>query len=219
MSLDTFSAVLLAIGFLVPGFVLSSVLAMTFRRRSNSPADLTIQYLTLSCVNHGFWSWLIALMLHDDWFLQRPVVSSFLAFVILFVSPIAFGVLATAFSQKPWAPQLLAAFGFKLHRFIPTAWDFKFGQEKAAWLIVRLKDGSTVFGYFGSSSFAGDEPQDRDLYLEEVYTLDDSGQWTRVADTGGILIPATEIASVEFRGLTAVSEIEDDKLQGRASQN
>lgn len=202
MTFDTIEAVLLAIAFLVPGFILSSVLAMTFRRRSKSASDLTLQYLALSCVNGGLWSWLTVLIVHGGWLTRFPVVSSLLVFVVLFVSPIGLGLLAVGLSRKEAVRGLLSAFGFKVHRFIPTAWDFKFEQEQPSWVIVRLKDGSTVFGFWGSQSFAGDEAGDRDLYLEAAFTPGDSGHWKPVEDTGGILITAGEIATIEFRRIS-----------------
>jgi hypothetical protein len=94
---------------------------------------------------------------------------------------------------------LLSAFGFKVHRFIPTAWDFRFEQETPAWVIVRLRDGSSVSGYLGARSFAGDDPDERDLFIEAVFVPSDDGHWQPVPDTGGILIKGSEIGSIEFR--------------------
>lgn len=201
MSFDTFNAVLLAIAFLVPGFILSSVLATTFRRRSRSAADLTLQYLTLSCVNHGLWSWLIVLMIQGEWLLQRRVVSAVLVFIIVFASPVALGALAAPLSRKPVAKRALSALGFNVARCIPTAWDFKFEQEVPAWVIVRLRDGAVVYGFWGEESFAGDEPGERDLYLEAVFQPDEGEAWQPAPDTAGILIRASEIATIEFRQL------------------
>lgn len=199
MNFDTFNAVLLAIAFLVPGFILSSVLAATFRRRSRSAADLTLQYLTLSCVNHGLWSWLIALMIQGDWASQRPRATAALVFTMLFASPVMLGALAPTLSRHPVVKRVLSAVGFNVDRFIPTAWDFKFEQETPAWVIVRLRDGAMVYGFWGGESFAGDEPGERDLYLEAVFQPNDGGPWQPALDTAGILIRADEIATIEFR--------------------
>jgi hypothetical protein len=199
MALESVPAILLAIAFLVPGFVLSSVLATTFRRRARSASDLTLQDLTFSCLNYGLWSWLIVLMIHGDWLRDSPGFSSLIAFVVLFASPVALGLLAARLSRREAVRGLLSALGFRVHRFIPTAWDFKFSEERPAWVIVRLKDGSCVFGFWGEDSFAGDEPGERDLFLQAVFMPSDSGHWQPVPDTGGRLIHADEIATVEFR--------------------
>ena len=88
-----------------------------------------------------------------------------------------------------------------IHRFIPTAWDFKFMAEVPSWVIVTLKDGSRVYGFFGNASFAGDDANERGLYIEAVFTPTDGQSWQPVQDTGGILIKSDQIASVEFRRL------------------
>lgn len=61
---------------------------------------------------------------------------------------------------------------------------------------------SRVFGLFSSESCAGDDPQERDLYLEEQFQPTDSGEWAPVEDSGGVLIKADQIRAIEFRKLT-----------------
>jgi hypothetical protein len=80
-----------------------------------------------------------------------------------------------------------------------TAWDSYFSQEKPAWVLVTLKDGSFVYGLFGKKSFASDDPDCRDLYLEAAYDQLADGQWAPREDTGGVLIMAGEISTIEFR--------------------
>lgn len=204
MTLDSFNAVLLAIAFLVPGFILSSMLAVTFRRRSRAASDLMLQYLTFSCLNHGFWSWLIVLMIQKDWLHQYAVASALLVFIILFVSPIALGLAAGRLGRTERVQRVLSAVGFMAHRFIPTSWDYRFEQEKPSWVVVRLKDGSSVCGFFGNRSFAGDEPDERDLFIEAVFRPVGGGGWKPEPDTDGILIKASEIASIEFKRIPEV---------------
>jgi Family of unknown function (DUF6338) len=205
MSFDTVDAILLALAFLVPGFILSAVLAMTFRRRSNSAADLTLQYLTFSCVNHGFWSWLIVLMIQGRWIDRFPISFAVLAFMIVFASPIGLGLIATFLGRRTSIQRVLSGLGFRVQRFIPTAWDFVFGQENPSWVIVRLKDGTSVFGFFGNQSFAGDDPDERDFFIEAVFQPDDAKHWQPVRDTRGILIRSSEIATIEFKQIAEVN--------------
>ncbi len=198
MPYDSLGAVLVTIAFIVPGFILSSVLAITFRRRSRTASELTFQFLALSCINHGFWSWLIVPMVSANWFARFPMRTGLLCFLIIFVSPVVLGVTATALSKAERIQRLLAVLGFNVQRFIPTAWDFKFGGETPSWVIVRLTDGSTAHGFWGNGSFAGDEPGERDLFIEAVFRPSDQGHWQPVFDTSGILIKASEIATIEF---------------------
>lgn len=206
MPFDTSDAAVLAIVFLVPGFILSTVLATTFRRRASSTGELWLQHLTLSCVNMGIWSWLIVLIIERDWFSKSPKLAALAMFAIVFLSPLLLGAAALWFAKCRPLAHVLSAVGFKIHRLIPTAWDFKFQQEQPCWAIVRLKDGSSVFGLFGTDSFAGDEPGERDLYLQAAYRPAADGPWRLSPGTRGILISASEIATIEFLTLNPEPE-------------
>ncbi len=205
MNLDSLSAVLIAIAFLVPGFILSAILAMTFRRRPKSASEMTLQYLTFSCLNHGFWCWLVVLMIEGDWMNRFPLWSAGVVFLVLFLSPIAMGLAARFLATQAPVQRWLSALGFNVQRFIPTSWDWRFQRIPPSWIIVRLKDGSTVYVYFGTQSFAGDDPEERDLFIECVFQHSLEAGWQPVADSGGILIKADQIATIEFKQISEVS--------------
>lgn len=64
-----------------------------------------------------------------------------------------------------------------------------------------------IYGAFGAKSFAGDQPECRDLYLEETFRLFDDGQWAPMEDTGGVLIMPEQIASIEFRKFVEMNQL------------
>jgi hypothetical protein len=90
--------------------------------------------------------------------------------------------------------------GFRLIDQIPTAWDDKFSKiEKALWLIVFLKYGSKVAGWFGKKSFASDGWSNRDLYIEEIYDIKEDGRWKATESPNeGVLITGDQIKYIEF---------------------
>jgi hypothetical protein len=112
---------------------------------------------------------------------------------------VALGLLSGWFKQNAWVGGLLRRFGYRTIHPTPTAWEWYFSQQKPCWVLVTLKDGAQVYGFFGEKSFAGDQPEFRDLYLEESFQLLDDGQWAPMEDTGGVLIMADQIATIEFR--------------------
>jgi len=59
--------------------------------------------------------------------------------------------------------------------------------------------GGRLYGLFHSRSFAASDPDRRDLYLEAQFRPLETGEWAPVADTGGVLIMADQIAAIEFR--------------------
>jgi len=51
--------VFFTVGFLVPGFVWSAVLSLLVPSRRAATEIRFLEFLTLSCLNHGLWSWAV----------------------------------------------------------------------------------------------------------------------------------------------------------------
>jgi hypothetical protein len=88
-----------------------------------------------------------------------------------------------------------------------TSWDFAFDHEQDLLLVVELKDGNRVAGYYGERSHSGYGTRTRDLFLEERWDLsaDDDGSISRPpADrhSVGIWIDADEIRLVDHYAMS-----------------
>ena len=78
-------------------------------------------------------------------------------------------------------------------------WDYIFGQRKAHWVLVHLKDGRVIGGKYSKKSRTSAYPNERQIFLEEVWQIDKKGVFgEKVERTGGLLLFADEIAMVEF---------------------
>ena len=65
---------------------------------------------------------------------------------------------------------------------------------------MTLTDGTQVAGYFGARSMASSDPERKDIFLEEAYTVPDDGTpWEAVAESLGAYIEGSQISSIEFR--------------------
>jgi hypothetical protein len=207
MQFSNLDAVIYAIAFLVPGFVWSATLSMMVPSRKPSQQIGFLNYLTLSCVNHGLWSWLLLPMFTTGFVESHPTWTGIIMFVVGFVSPVCLGLLSAEFRQKKRIGRLLQRFGARTIDPTPTAWDWHFSRAKPYWVLVTLKDGSRIYGLFGYQSFAGDDPANHDLYLERAYRPIGEGEyteWAPVEDSAGVLITADELSVIEFRKLTEV---------------
>lgn len=69
-----------------------------------------------------------------------------------------------------------------------TSWDFAFDHDQDLLLVVELKNGSRVSGYYGKRSHSGYGTRTRDLFLEE--------RWDVSSDDGSISRPPAERRSV-----------------------
>jgi hypothetical protein len=82
---------------------------------------------------------------------------------------------------------------------IPTAWDHFFGRGQPCWMLFRLKNGTAVGGYFGPGSFASSFPHGRDVYLEQAWVVDQTGEFEQVVEgTAGVLVSMDDCVLVEF---------------------
>ena len=205
LTFPTLDALTLTALFLVPGYIWSSVHAALAPRRATEAHVRFIEFLALSCLNHAIWFWLFGLLFATEFGKDHPGWSGFCLIIPGILSPAALGLLTGRVYQTDWPRRTLGRYGFRTVHQIPTAWDFHFSRALPYWTVVTLKDGSRVYGLFGYRSFAGDDPKERDIFLESVYTLRNDGEWLPVEGSGGILIKADQVAAIEFRKLEEVS--------------
>lgn len=199
MTFSSFEAVFFTAGFLVPGFVWWAVLSMLVPARPVSAPIRFVQLLTLSCINHGLWSWALFPIFKTGFVDRSPYWTGLILFGIMFVSPVILGFVSGWLQQREAVARLLGGLGLRTIHPIPRAWDWHFGRLRPYWVLVTLKNGSRLYGLFHSRSFAGSDPEHCDLYLEAQFRPLDTGEWAPVEDTAGVLIMADQIAALEFR--------------------
>lgn len=199
MTITGLDALFYTLAFVVPGFILQLTIS-TFVPRKAEQAELSfLRFLAFSCLNYAIWSWLIYIIIRNEFYIQHPYRTAAIWFGIILISPFILGLLIARLSDKGIHRGLLHRFGFTPIHEIPTAWDYKFSKtENKVWLLVTLKDDSRVAGLFGSDSFASSDPTERDLYIQEIYSIKESGQWERIPNNNGILISSDQIKHIEY---------------------
>lgn len=115
--------------------------------------------------------------------------------------PIATALVFVVADQRRWVNKLADKVGIATVDPSPSGWDYFFSKRESVFVIVGLKDGSRVAGFFGPNSMASSDPAAKDIYLEEVFRLSgkDGEPWESVDRSRGILVPHSEIQFVEFR--------------------
>jgi hypothetical protein len=102
-------------------------------------------------------------------------------------------------SQRKWEYKAAYMVGLRFSHRIPTAWDFTFGEmEKQVFVLVTLKGGSQIGGLMGAASFASSDSNERDLLIEEVWTINDSKEWTRAEPSRSALLCGNNIDYIEI---------------------
>ena len=80
-----------------------------------------------------------------------------------------------------------------------NGWDEAFLRREPLFVIVHLKDGRRIGGYYGYQSFAGVHPASGHLYLETLWTLDGDGKFVApVPDSRGIVLRPDDYHFVEL---------------------
>jgi uncharacterized protein DUF6338 len=81
----------------------------------------------------------------------------------------------------------------------PTAWDFAFGNAEAGFVRVLTKEGRWVGGYAGPNSFFSSYPEDRELFLEQAWQLNDEGVFDKVIEgSAGVWVDCADAQLVQF---------------------
>ncbi len=173
-------ALVLLLYFVVPGFVLLRTydLIVPAERRNFSQAFVDVVAFSFAILAFWFWPF-FALVAYSD---RLPTVTYyallfFLTLLVAFATP---AFLAYAFYK-------LRTEGFlkgKAPHPYPTSWD---------WFFFERAD------YYGEKSFATGFPNAQQVYVEEVWRLDEDGKLAvSVEGTRGAIVNMADCTMIEF---------------------
>jgi hypothetical protein len=197
MTISTYEVVIYTGIFLVPGFIIDEIVTTLKPIKVYSDSVKALRYIGYSVFNLTVWFWLF--------YLIKTAVdnSSVWYFLLLELSLLATsaisGVVIGLIRKFELLRKLFARFDINILHPVPTAWDYKFSEiytEK--WVIVTLENDKHVYGKFGYASLASSEKDERDIFLEEIWSLGEDDNWKKRERTDGVWIKATNIKMIEF---------------------
>ena len=193
---SSIQAVIVIVLFLMPGFIARSVLSSIYPSSQPSDSRLSLTAITLSCVNYGVWSWLLVLSWQRQWY-KGHVFLALLALLILFLSPAVGTLVLVKFTQTNTGRRAREMLGIRHPS--PKAWDYFFSKGSACWVVITLKSGRVIGGFYGTESFASSFPNEEDLYLELLCDMTPEGRLNGIAPlTLGGMIRMEEVELLEF---------------------
>jgi hypothetical protein len=134
--------------------------------------------------------------------------------VVILLAPLLLGLGIVLLRRADWARKAMTRVT-RIHP-APTAWDFAFMREAPLFVRVKLQEGERIGGVFGSGSFASAYPESQDLFLEQVWRLDDEGVFVEAEpDSRGILISRDQIETLELLGARHGGEAADGQVGER----
>jgi Family of unknown function (DUF6338) len=80
-----------------------------------------------------------------------------------------------------------------------TAFDYFFSRRITCFVVVHLKDGRMIGGWYGQGSYATTYPASGDLYLSAAVRVDEKGELiAAVPSSVGVLVRCSEYTHLEF---------------------
>ncbi|HVC61118.1 MAG TPA: DUF6338 family protein [Acetobacteraceae bacterium] len=191
-SLEQLSVIL---GYIVPGLIILYVRAQFLTGRIGPHKDALLSYFTLSIIYLAIMNAGVSLITGSD----APLYEQTRYWLpLLLIGAIVFGILIGLNASLGVTRWLLRRCGLHLPHVLDSAWDWKFLNFPESLVTLTLKDGSRIYGWCGKGSFIGSNPKDRDMYLVQVYDVDEDGNWAMKTPGKGVYIAAGEVRVIEF---------------------
>lgn len=183
---------ILFVAFVIPGFISIKAYELLFPTQPVSSTDKIIDAIAYSCINYAILIWPILLVEKARVQVPYPNLYALFYMFVLFIAPIIWVIVWKWIRERDFFQAMVPH---------PTQkpWDFVFGQRKTYWVVVMLKDGRKIAGMYGLNSFASSAPAKEQIYLEQVWILNEEGGFDRPAEqTAGVIVLESEIVSVEL---------------------
>lgn len=193
--------------FVVPGFIAMKVHDLLVPADNRSWMNSLIEVVSYSMLNLALLFWLVQMVWREGFRQEHGVAYWLGLYVVVFIAPVGWAVLVYSLRASRWLRR------YMLHPS-PTAWDFFFARRRPVWVLCHLKSGEMLGGLFSDRSSASSYPRTEDLYLEEIWRVDEGGRFLeRIEQTAGVLVRREECTHIEFFATSKGAE-DDEADQG-----
>ena len=173
--------------FILPGFISLKIWKLLIPSHEFRISEYFVETICYSTINFTLLFWLIPLAEKMNGFRYYCIY-----IMVMFIGPILWPII--------WK-MLITNKSLKGHILHPTpkAWDYYFGLGKSCFVLIHLKNGNLIGGLYYKESFASSYPDDPDLYIKEVWKINNKGQFIQKIDsTDGMLITYDVIEYIEL---------------------
>lgn len=189
----------IAIIFIIPGFIVMCITERVIPKEKKKYNLKILDIFVYSFINLLICGILFCnIILNFDWWTKNYIYLWLSTILITIITPICISIIIICMKKHEILRKICKYFEINLIETEPSAWDYKFSNMESEWVIVTLTDDSVVAGFMGSLSCASSSRDERDLYINEVYTIDKDNNWEIAKNTDGILIKEKSIKHIEF---------------------
>lgn len=161
MTIDSLEVVFYTCIFLLPGFIVKSVIDTLVPPPKHNDSKYFFSCLLYSIVNCAIWSW--AYLLLNKISEEHPTIYWISLLAITVVGATLLAIFIGVVKQQGFIEWLFAKMKVNKIHPVPTAWDYYFSKQEESWIIVTLKNGKTIYGKFSDHSFASSDAEDRNV--------------------------------------------------------
>lgn len=193
MIYDSIDAVFYTALFILPGYVITSIVNAFNPQGRLNESKFFLKCLLYSLVNLGVWCWAYSIVLNST--VLKSNFQWFLLAAVTLAGSALLGLIIGIIKQKMPLSKLLNFCGLSTIHPTTLAWDYLFSKQESYYVIVKMDDDKIVRGWFSSNSFASSDPDNHDLYIEQCY----GEGWSEDPQSRGIYIPGDQIKYIELK--------------------
>ena len=178
--------------FFIPGFISTKVYNLLYPSEQKDFSAFLLEAIGYSSLNFAVLSWLIIIIHSGNFYNNHKVWYFICSFLILFIIPLLWPILFFKISNWEFVKKYIVS-------PIQKPWDYVFRKKEVFWVIIHLKDGRKIGGRYDRNSFSSSYPSKEQIYLEEVWKLDENGRFEEpITKSKGIIVLGEEILAIEF---------------------
>ncbi len=164
ISLENLQVFLLVV---LPGFVAIKVYDLFCPPEKRSFGESLVDAVAYGLINFALWSWMLFDLDLKSSPQENPALFTLKCLLFLIVSPLALAYGLYRLRSWKWL-----AHKFNIDEPTKTAWDHFFCKGVRCYMLFHLKNGMKVGGFFGPNSYVATFPQKQEIYVEQVWRVD-----------------------------------------------
>ena len=180
-----------------PGFISLKIWGLIHPSQKIQISESLTEAIIFSSFNYIVTIWL-SFLVKDTHFAWIYFVAAMIVFPVLW--PILLKrILNSTFLKK------------KIISIIPKSWDYFFSRKECCFMLIHLNNGRIIGGLYGPDSFASSYPEKEDLYLQEVWKVDEEGNFIeKISGSKGVLVHYDVIEYIELFDIFDINEGENN---------
>jgi hypothetical protein len=176
----------------MPGFVSVKVNELLVAQKERDFSKSLYEIISYSLINYSIFTPIILIAFRGDFYIQYRFLFFLFVLFIFVVGPIVLPIIYYKIRKSKFILKYIS-------NPAPTAWNFKFESREDFWVKVYLNSGEKFGGLFGTKSCVSSYPEEEQIYIQELWILNENGGFDRKVDiTSGGIFFKKDIKFLEF---------------------